>query len=114
MTPSEVARIFRVDPKTVSRWAARGVLPSTRTLGGHRRFRRSDVEALLADEDQVAAEVREAEERERLHGRLVGFADWVISLDRPEMAETRRNLTLPRVIDLARAARRVGDERVEP
>lgn len=43
MTPSEVAQLFRVDPKTVSRWADSGKLPFVRTLGGHRRFPRKDV-----------------------------------------------------------------------
>lgn len=43
LTPSEVAEMFRVDTKTVSRWANSGKLPSIRTLGGHRRFRRADV-----------------------------------------------------------------------
>ncbi len=47
-TPAEVAALFRVDPKTVTRWAIRGRIPSFRTLGGHRRFRQSDVHALLA------------------------------------------------------------------
>ncbi len=47
LTPAEVAAMFRVDPKTVTRWAAAERLPSIKTLGGHRRFRRSDVEALL-------------------------------------------------------------------
>jgi excisionase family DNA binding protein len=44
-TPSEVAAIFRVDPKTVTRWAAARPprLHSTRTPGGHRRFRESEV-----------------------------------------------------------------------
>ena len=49
LTPGEVAAIFRVDPKTVTRWAA-SVPPkirSTRTPGGHRRFRRSEVDRLL-------------------------------------------------------------------
>ncbi len=46
LTPSEVARIFRVDPKTVSRWARAGRISEVRTLGGHRRFRRSEVIAL--------------------------------------------------------------------
>lgn len=48
MTPSEVAAIFRVDPKTVTRWAKVGKLSSIRTLGGHRRFREAEVQALLA------------------------------------------------------------------
>ncbi|MFP7696368.1 BldC family transcriptional regulator [Trueperella sp. LYQ143] len=43
MTPAEVAALFRVDPKTVARWANNGDLPSVRTLGGHRRFPRSKV-----------------------------------------------------------------------
>ena len=47
MTPSEVAALFRVDPKTVTRWAKAGKLTSIRTLGGHRRYKESEVKALL-------------------------------------------------------------------
>ncbi|MGE5134728.1 MAG: BldC family transcriptional regulator [Gemmatimonadota bacterium] len=46
-TPSEVASLFRVDPKTVTRWAKQGRLTPIRTLGGHRRYRASEVEQLL-------------------------------------------------------------------
>lgn len=49
LTPGEVAAIFRVDPKTVTRWAA-GPNPriaSRRTLGGHRRFTVADVKKAL-------------------------------------------------------------------
>ena len=49
LTPAEVARLFRVSPKTVTRWAQSGRLPAMRTLGGHRRFRASHVRKLLAD-----------------------------------------------------------------
>ena len=49
MTPAEVAAIFCVDPKTVARWANTGKIPSIRTLGGHRRFRRDDVERLAKE-----------------------------------------------------------------
>ncbi|MEP7054836.1 MAG: BldC family transcriptional regulator [Actinomycetota bacterium] len=52
MTPGEVASLFRVDPKTVSRWAMSGRIPSVRTPGGHRRFRETDVRALLRGHDQ--------------------------------------------------------------
>ena len=47
LTPSEVAALFRVDPKTVTRWAKAGKIGSIRTLGGHRRFRESEVRELL-------------------------------------------------------------------
>jgi excisionase family DNA binding protein len=47
LTPAEVAALFRVDPKTVTRWAKAGKLTSIRTLGGHRRYKESEVKALL-------------------------------------------------------------------
>ena len=48
LTPAEVAALFRVDPKTVTRWAKAGKLNSIRTLGGHRRYREAEVRALLS------------------------------------------------------------------
>ncbi|MCG7320340.1 MULTISPECIES: BldC family transcriptional regulator [Arsenicicoccus] len=47
LTPAEVAELFRVDPKTVTRWAKAGKLNSIRTLGGHRRYRESEIRQLL-------------------------------------------------------------------
>jgi excisionase family DNA binding protein len=47
MTPAEVAALFRVDPKTVTRWADAGKLTAVRTLGGHRRYRQDEVQNLL-------------------------------------------------------------------
>jgi excisionase family DNA binding protein len=47
LTPAEVANLFRVDPKTVTRWAKAGKLTSIRTLGGHRRYKESEVKVLL-------------------------------------------------------------------
>ena len=47
LTPAEVAKLFRVDPKTVTRWAKAGKLTAIRTLGGHRRYRQSEVQNLL-------------------------------------------------------------------
>jgi excisionase family DNA binding protein len=54
LTPGEVASLFRVDPKTVTRWAAAGRISSIRTPGGHRRFRESEVRALLRGEAGAA------------------------------------------------------------
>jgi len=51
LTPAEVAALFRVDPKTVTRWARAGKLTSLRTLGGHRRYRESEVRSLLSGDD---------------------------------------------------------------
>jgi excisionase family DNA binding protein len=47
LTPSEVAKLFRVDPKTVTRWAKAGKITAIRTLGGHRRYRQSEIQALI-------------------------------------------------------------------
>jgi predicted site-specific integrase-resolvase len=47
LTPSEVAAIFRVDPKTVARWADMGLVSAIRTLGGHRRYSASEIRRLL-------------------------------------------------------------------
>lgn len=56
MTPAEVATLFGVDPKTVSRWAKIGRLRPVMTMGGHRRFRRSEVEAALVEAGILDAE----------------------------------------------------------
>lgn len=43
LTPTEVSELFRVDPKTVTRWAKAGRINSIKTLGGHRRFSKEAV-----------------------------------------------------------------------
>ena len=57
LTPAEVATIFRVDPKTVTRWANAGKLTAIRTLGGHRRYRQSEVQALLKSNTFTEGEI---------------------------------------------------------
>ncbi len=54
LTPGEVAMLFRVDPKTVTRWAASGRISSIRTPGGHRRFREAEVRELLEGHEATA------------------------------------------------------------
>lgn len=51
LTPGQVAHMFSVDPKTVTRWAQAGKLTAIRTLGGHRRYRAAEVEALTRFDD---------------------------------------------------------------
>lgn len=55
LTPGEVAALFRVDPKTVTRWAASGRISSIRTPGGHRRYREVEIRALLGISDGPSA-----------------------------------------------------------
>ena len=52
LTPSEVAELFRVDPKTVTRWAKAGKLTALRTMGGHRRYSEDEVRSMLKFERQ--------------------------------------------------------------
>jgi excisionase family DNA binding protein len=56
LTPSEVAALFRVNPKTVTRWARAGRISYLKTLGGHRRFRADEIQKLLAEANQLGAE----------------------------------------------------------
>jgi excisionase family DNA binding protein len=51
LTPAEVAALFRVNPKTVTRWARAGKITAIRTLGGHRRFRASEIRRCLDQMD---------------------------------------------------------------
>jgi excisionase family DNA binding protein len=64
LTPSEVAKLFRVDPKTVTRWAKAGKLTSIRTLGGHRRYRTAEVAALLAGDRPARKDADETTDAE--------------------------------------------------
>ena len=55
LTPAEVAALFRVNPKTVTRWARAGKISAIRTLGGHRRFRASEIKRALDQMDREAS-----------------------------------------------------------
>lgn len=46
LTPAEVAALFRVNTKTVTRWANAGKISQVKTLGGHRRFRADEIRAV--------------------------------------------------------------------
>lgn len=47
LTTGEVAAVFRVDPRTVTRWTREGRLKSIRTPGNQHRYHASAVQALL-------------------------------------------------------------------
>lgn len=53
--PAEAAALFRVDVKTINRWADAGRLRPIRTVGGHRRYEKDDVMRLR---EELREEVR--------------------------------------------------------
>ena len=55
LTPSEVAVMFRVSPKTVTRWARAGKISAVRTLSGHRRFRAGEIRQFLSEVGDLQA-----------------------------------------------------------
>ena len=55
LTASEVAQLFRVSAKTVGRWGRSGALPLYRTIGGHHRYRLSDVRTFLGLKTEEAS-----------------------------------------------------------
>jgi DNA-binding transcriptional MerR regulator len=56
LRPGDVRRLYGVAASTLRMWAATGIIkPAQRTVGGHRRYRESDVQALLARLAEVAA-----------------------------------------------------------
>jgi excisionase family DNA binding protein len=69
LTPNEVAQLLMVNPVTVRQWAARGLLRSLTTPGGHRRFLLSDVEEFARSRGATPA------------GRSSGRPDRVLIVD---------------------------------
>jgi predicted site-specific integrase-resolvase len=63
MVREEVAAAFRVDPKTVTGWGKRRKLACISTPGGHRRYFRAEVEAILAGRPLTAEQVRALREK---------------------------------------------------
>lgn len=56
LAPAAAARLVGMKPETLADFAVKGILPSRRTPGGHRRYRRSDVLALLRDDTPAEAQ----------------------------------------------------------
>jgi excisionase family DNA binding protein len=55
LTPGEVATMFRVNAKTVTRWARAGKISAVRTLGGHRRFHATEIRRFLTEVENLTA-----------------------------------------------------------
>ena len=54
LTPAEVAEMFRVNPKTVTRWARTGRLRAIKTIGGHRRYRLTEVRKAVEAANEIS------------------------------------------------------------
>lgn len=55
LTPQQAAALVGIRADTLSQWARDGRIRSTRTrAGGHRRFRRGDVLAMVQTEEPTA------------------------------------------------------------
>jgi len=54
LTPAEAARKLGVTPNTVTRWSRAGKIAAIQTMGGHRRFRRAEIERLVREANIVA------------------------------------------------------------
>lgn len=50
LTPGEVAEIFRVNAKTVTRWSRTGKISAIKTMGGHRRFRATEIRKFIEEQ----------------------------------------------------------------
>lgn len=72
LTPGEVAQLFRVDPKTVTRWAKAGKLTCVRTLGNHRRYVEDEVQALLRGSVAVRKTPQPVRREEDIKGFGIG------------------------------------------
>ena len=61
LSSAEAALLAKVAPSSVKRWADEGLLACSRTVGGHRRFLRRDVERFIAEHQAQAADAGQAD-----------------------------------------------------
>jgi excisionase family DNA binding protein len=95
---SEVSKILGVHPSTVRNWSDQGYLPVHRTKGGHRRFRRGEVELWMQAQRENGANesnlvVQNALKRTRIQiseGRLES-EEWYQKLDDDAREQYRRS-----------------------
>lgn len=95
---SEAAEILGVHPSTVRLWADKGEIPAHRTAGGHRRFRRAEIETWASARREARQPVghvivQNALGRTRLQmaeGRLRDQA-WYARLDEARRLEFRES-----------------------
>ncbi|HEX6305520.1 MAG TPA: helix-turn-helix domain-containing protein [Anaerolineales bacterium] len=95
---SQVSKILGVHPSTVRNWSDQGHLPVHRTKGGHRRYRRSEVDLWMQSQrengpDETRMVVQNALKRTRIRiseGRLESES-WYQKLDNEAREQYRRS-----------------------
>jgi excisionase family DNA binding protein len=76
----EAAELLGMHPATVRVWADRNEIPSRRTSGGHRRFRRADIEARLREETEPKQDPAALLLIQSLLGRIrIAFTDGTLN-----------------------------------
>jgi excisionase family DNA binding protein len=62
LQPREVAELFGVRTTTIARWARDGILTAIPTPGGHRRYRRTEITAIVITQSTGSEEQRQREQ----------------------------------------------------
>jgi excisionase family DNA binding protein len=112
---SGVAKILGVHPSTVRSWADHGRLPVHRTQGGHRRFRRSEVELCVQSQNadhslEVDQVVQSALRKTRLQIGVgcLEAEPWYHKLDEEARQQYRQSGRGLLVMSMPRAAAAMG------
>lgn len=94
----QAADILGVHPATVRNWADKGDLPSRRTAGGHRRFRRSDLQQyaemqgeLQPAEVQIIIQNALGQTRMEVGGGTLNHVPWYNAMSEATIAALRQN-----------------------
>lgn len=95
LTTAEASRLAGVGPTAIKRWADEGRLHCVKTAGGHRRFRRGELEALLR---QAAADA----------GQWDDWFDALLDQEGPFRVEAQLLTTRARLGSWARVADQIG------
>jgi excisionase family DNA binding protein len=104
MTAREVADVFRVDTKTVTRWARSGKLDSIRTLGGHRRFDRTEVRRVYQQQTTERGETPRSLASQAANAklwRLQAMPTTALRADPPSAHGQRRTSSAARDLDFS-------------
>jgi excisionase family DNA binding protein len=93
----DAATIIGVHPSTVRLWTDKGILPAHRTAGGHRRYKRADIELWAENsrrgglEPQAMMQSAIRNVRVRIAEGQLETEDWYQKLNEPARAQYRKS-----------------------